>query len=206
MSADAQDRRNFYRLDDDIIFDFIILQDDEQNAGAAAFDDDPIMQAMELIAELKSIDNNNQPLLQNINLQSPQTADYLRGINRKINRITQYLTEELLAKVLLKTDARTTCKVNLSGGGLAFYHHEAIPQESLLQLKMILLPGYQCVITEGRVVGCEQEKNPQTAAMAYRIACQFDNLSDTNEQLIIRHIYQRQIDARKQPDDAADNE
>ena len=185
--ADKQERRTFFRLDDDVIFDYIVINEDDTHEDFGK--DEPIVNCMKILDDIRDIDTLGQPALQRIAMHNPSIADYLRSTNKKIDIIVRFLTEELLAKFVLHADDRRTQSVNLSAGGIGFYANEALAENSLIKVKIILLPGYDCIITNAVVVNCHPEAGEQ-----YRIAAKYVQLEEQEEQRIIRHIYAKQIE------------
>ncbi len=187
-----EERRSFFRMDDELIFDYRVI--DDENTEVTFDEEEPIISCMKILDEIKDIDSMGQPILQRISMHNPSIADYLRNNNRKFDIIIRFLTEELLAKFVLQADKRSPVKVNLSAGGVGFYADESLEKGTLLKVKLILMPTYDCIINSAVVVGTEVVKG---AEKPYRVSCKFVELDDHDEQRIIRHIYHKQIEEHK---------
>lgn len=188
--AKSNERRHFFRLDDDVIFEYRPISDDDDAADFGK--DEPIISCMHILDDIREIDALGQPALQRIAMHNPSIADYFRVNNKKIEMLTRFLTEELLAKFVLRADERETQTVNISAGGIAFNTNEALAVNSLVKVKTILLPTYDCILATAVVVGCKQEED------SFRISSKFLQLADVDEQKIIRHIYSLQLKQHQQ--------
>lgn len=186
----GKERRNYVRMDDNIILDFVVLDKQSKNnkfkREAQAYE---LFEALD--KEMKSIDIANNKLLAEVSARDAFIAEYFRVLNEKINLLSNFLSTGILAKLLLNADQKATSKVNLSAGGLAFIHDKHIPMGTRLKFKFILLPTYECIIADGHVVTCIDVEDDH-----YKLAIQFDELSDLDEQKIVRHIQHNQIAKR----------
>jgi hypothetical protein len=191
---DNRDRRSFYRLTDEIIFDYCLL---EQGQEVAALEkDEPTQLIREITRRLKEVDIASQLSLQQVSQRHPQLTEHLRLLNKKIDTISEFLTYDILAKFLLKADERPTEYINISIGGLAFFHATAIEIGQQLRFKLILKPNYECILTTGEVVGCVNLRHSDTNRH-YRVSVKFTDLSLKDEQVLSRYIFQRELSLSK---------
>jgi len=186
------DKRENLRIDDDVIFAYRVLTETEDGSDLSL---DPILQSASLTDALNELEVQGQSLRQKLALKQPKLAEYLHIQNRKITLLTDFVTKELIAKFLEQVDKRDLTNVNLSAGGLAFYRSEPIETEQKLKIKCVLLPEYECIISDAKVVSCLKQTNTSD----YRIGVCFTSLTDHQEQLIAKHAFQKQLADRKQP-------
>ena len=203
FSSDNQERRNFYRLNDHIIFDYCVLDANNSETPQLAFD--PIVELQSIGHELRELDTENQPHIQAISSRHPNISESLRLVNKKIDTLFNFLSQELIAKFILKIDARETHYVNLSAGGLAFSCAEALTANQVIFCKIILKPSLDCVLTKAEVVACTPQKDTE-CARPYRVSVKFIDLSHNDEQLIARYIFQKQIHTRQNKEQASHND
>lgn len=139
-----------------------------------------------LMRELRNIERENHNVLRGIAEQSRDLAQYLRGVNRKI---------ELIAAALLARDNRQEGAVpqaiSLSEGGLSLLVEPRLAVGSTLALELTLLPEQIGIVCYGEVIA-NRDEPPQ------RSVVRFLRLPDADRQLIARHILQVQIVARRQ--------
>ncbi len=191
----GQERRNHCRVDDNIILEYFVL--DKTTANKEFSNNESTLQILQNVAnEIKDIDNNHAALLAEIHNIEPKIASYLRAIDKKIETLTAFLSTGALVKMLAAPEQPTTQRVNISAGGLAFFQDKPLKKDIPLKLKCILLPNYECIITEANVVNCTASDEPELPGK-YRISVAFTNLSDADEQKIVKHIYKHQLTLRQ---------
>ena len=192
---EGQERRNFYRLNDDIIFDYCVLDEITDNAERLAHE--PILELQRAASQLRELDAENQLRLQEINTHHPNIGNALRTMNKKIDVLYEFLSQELLAKFILKIDERECRYINISAGGIAFSTDELLEENTPIQCKMILKPSYDCVLAKASVVSCIKQQQSDLER-PYRVSVKFHNLSNQDEQVLARYIFQRQVSERRQ--------
>ncbi len=192
-----QERREFYRVDDDIIFEYHIL--DSLHGSSPLNHSEPLLELQKIGNTLKEIDLVHQTTLHEISLRNPNIAEYLRAINKKIEVFSNFLAQDFLAKFLFKADEKPVQRVNLSAGGVGFAAQESIAEGRYVRCKLVLQPHYDCVLVTGEVVHCKQQTE-ENADPSYRISLKFVDLNHHNEQIITRYIFQKQVAMRKKGD------
>ena len=198
ISTSDQDQRAFYRIEDQVVFDYYLLNSSEIASDNPLASDQPIMQLQKITHALRDIDSESRALFAEISRRSPNISEYLYVLNKKIEVISHFLTQDLLAKFLFKADCRPEESVNLSAGGLAFVNQTALPIGTTMQCKLILKPKYECLLMKAEVVACTELTDPTADLPAFRIAINFNELSEADEEILVRHIFQRQLAQRKE--------
>ncbi len=181
MTLDSHERRKYYRIDDDVLLHYSVL---EQSESAARQAEHVELSAESVLAEL------DYELNQAINLvwrDQPEVGRALGLLNRKIS-----IMGSLAGATGEEDDPRsyTPTRVSLSGSGLAFEASEAIPEGTALLIRIRLLPSQASLQLPGCIVGVPERVNGQGEAR-YWTRIRFDGNADAQEALI-RHVVQKQ--------------
>lgn len=178
-----RDRRNFFRLSQDVIFDYrpVDVHTAEQASPEAAFGTDT---ALDLVGELRRIDRDAKQLLKILNDKNRILGDYLNKLNQKVDLIARFC-------VFSSTPDSEPKRINLSEGGVAFNAERSLYKGNFLVLRMIFLPTYNPVVVFAKVVRCDEAKNH------YQIAAQFHRLREQDQKAIAREIMKAQVKSRK---------
>ena len=178
------DRRDFYRIEDRV---HLIKTPIEKHL----LSDDPYDEAYHiprqalLVSQLQSIESESRELLRQVSDSNRALGSYLRFMDEKI---------DLIAKYLVSHDKQISQKesVNLSEGGISFYHASDLPLDSYLHVIMVLFPSYATIAAIGIVKSCEKiEEQPSI----YRIGVEFEVLLEQDRKQIVRHI--RRLQSRE---------
>lgn len=135
-----------------------------------------------LISQLQAIDNDSRDLLRQVGEYNRPLSSYLKSMDDKI---------ELLAKYIVHHDTEITKKetVNLSEGGVSFYHSDNLAVDSYIHLIMVLFPSFSSIACFGIVNSCEKIEEQPTI---YRIGVEFTVLTEQDRKQIVRHIHRFQ--------------
>jgi hypothetical protein len=182
-SSSSAERRNSYRVNQDVIFDFrqVDTHTAEQLEPEEAMDDGV---AMHLVAELRRIDRDAQQLLKIVTDKQRLLADYLQKLNSKIDLIARHA-------VFASSPNSQALRLNISEGGVSFRTNRALYKGNFLVLRMIFLPSYTPVVVFGVVGRCESDKE------GFRVAAKFHRLRDQDRQELARQILKAQVSNRK---------
>jgi hypothetical protein len=179
------ERRNTFRISNDVIFDFRIIdsqtaqeQEPEQAIGDGM--------ALHLVAELRRVDREAQQLLKIINEKQRLLGDYLHKLNQKVDLIARHC-------MFTTGENRSTAHINLSEEGVAFCTDRVLYKGNFLVLRMIFLPTYTPVIVFASVNRCEDQGDE-----GYRIGAKFHRLREQDRQELARQIIRAQVSQRKQ--------
>ena len=186
----AAERREYFRVEDRALLRFQIIEAEAaRNQPAESFFDDG--ELFWLMRELRTIERENHNLLRAIAEQSRDLAQYLRGINRKI---------DLLASAVLARDpvqGALPQEISLSEGGLSLVVEPRLAVGCTLAFELTLLPEHVGVVGYAEVIA-NRDEPPQ------RTVLRFLRLPDADRQLIARHIFQVQVMARRQQEETDD--
>lgn len=180
---DADDRREYYRIEDTIALDFSLLSGPQALASDALHDASPLFN---LLSDLHLMDFESQHLLRHISERDRTLANYLKVMNKRIDLLGQALAQNLLR------DIGAPRQVSMSEGGISFNHAQAIEPGSHLALKMVLMPQALGLLLRAKVMHCQVREDGQ-----FEIGTEFEALTDAQRQLLARHILQKQAQQRR---------
>lgn len=183
-TQDADDRREYYRIEDSIALEFLPLK---QGETADASGVDGASQLFGLLSELHLMDFESQHLLRHIHERDRTLASYLKVINKRIDLLGQAVAQSLLR------DIGPARPVTLSEGGVGFISAHPIETGSRLAIKMVLMPQALGLLLPAVVIHNQLREDGQ-----FDIGTEFDSLTDAQRQLLARHILQKQAQQRRE--------
>lgn len=181
-TQDTEDRREYYRIEDQIALQ-IHLHDSNQQQDSILFN---------LLSELHQLEQDAQPLLRTVSESNRAAAQYLKVTNKRIDVLSQMLVLSVLK------DIGPPQTVSLSECGIAFFDETLYPLGSLISLTMISLPHGLAVQLTARVT------EHRTVAQGLQTVSMFENLSDAQRQILARHILHQQALQRRLELEAAE--
>lgn len=177
-----QDRREFFRLDDQVSLSYRAIPEEEMPKGIGELVYSP-SDGLTVLTRLTGISQQLTATLHRIDQQNPDLADYLRALDEKM---------EILAQAYLSRNSdmveQATQRVNLSAGGIAFASDELYQMGTPLEIKLLLFPSYTGVMAYGRIVSCDAFEEDE----GYQIRVDFELIRDSDRDALIRHILRRQ--------------
>lgn len=178
MNKDNE-RREYFRIEDQVYLTITLIDEAEYNAAPETLknlDDN----SFSLSADFATLNNNINPVLNNIRQIHPDIAEYVEFLNNKIDSLSQILLcqEGSFDKNRLFT-------VNISASGIMFRHEQAIELNQTLKLELVLLPKKIGIITYGRVVTLNDTSKC--------ISVEFEHIRDQDHELMIKHNLNRQM-------------
>ncbi|MDH4872625.1 PilZ domain-containing protein [Pseudomonas sp. BN515] len=183
-TRDADDRREYYRIEDTIALEFHPLKQGETADASGA---DSASQLFSLLSELHLMDFESQHLLRHIHERDRTLAGYLKVINKRIDLLGQALAQSLLR------DIGPARQVTLSEGGISFSSAQPLEPGTHLAIKMVLMPQALGMLLRAVVVHSRPREDGQ-----FEIGTEFEALTDAQRQLLARHILQKQAQQRRQ--------
>jgi hypothetical protein len=183
-TRDADDRREYYRIEDTIALEFRPLKQGETADASGA---DSASQLFGLLSDLHLMDFESQHLLRHIHERDRTLAGYLKVINKRIDLLGQALAQSLLR------DIGPARQVILSEGGISFTSAQSLEPGTHLAIKMVLMPQALGLLLRAVVVHNQLREDGQ-----FEIGTEFEALTDAQRQLLARHILQKQAQQRRQ--------
>lgn len=183
------ERRRYFRIDDQALVKYRVI-----DARALPWERRLIqfneIRATNLQAALQGLDARLQTLLDQITGEHPALGQALELLNRKLGLIEDVVALESARGGQHAGTEHQPRALSLSGGGLALDTDEAMGLGTLLVVDLILLPGHHPMRTIGRVVDCRA-----AAAGGHIVAVEFEEIRETDRDLLIGHIARRQAAA-----------
>lgn len=180
----ADERRQFFRVDDDVIFSWRRFDD-----GATDSDDDARLDRFRQL--LIGIDPETDVHLADIRNRAPGVGEVLDYLNNKVS---------LIARLWLEREDKRwhqhTGTANLSGGGMAFDSEQRFAVGEKLMVELVLLPACHVLTCEAEVVSCRPEEGMNA------VSIRFEGLAERQQDLIVRHVFQRHSHVLKAERDA----
>jgi len=180
------ERRSFFRVDNEVSFDFkgVDTHTVEDSSPESLFGELP---GLALFSDFRAIDAESVQLLHNIGEQNRHISDYLATINRKVELLAQQIMNQQHSST-----SHHTRQINLSEGGIAFNADKAFYKGSFIAMRLVFVPSYVSVSMFAKVIRCESGKQ------GHQLAAKFHKISETQRQLISKHIMQAQLASRRE--------
>ncbi len=168
------ERRDFYRIDDDIALDLEPLEQHKRDEVIETLGDD-LSEAVLMLKELRQLDyDNNQAYIQVCDSHR-ELGQLIRAQNKKIDIIARQL-------VKFARDGFNTIEANISGGGLRFKSPTVYAKGSEWYLKILLFPECHGFNALARVVSCRPENDH------YHIAMEYTDILLSDREQLVKHI------------------
>lgn len=186
MSEHEQERRRFFRIDDQVALHVIPVSEEElaqHIANPTRQQDNAGLPGRFAVQRERFL-----PILRKIQAQSPSIAAYMKLMEDQLDIIAKALDRQDDTLPTLPDKA-----VNLSAQGIRFPHTQALPIGSAVELKIKLFPSTIRIQAHGHIVQCQpvNESEPNE----YDVTVDFTHIDDDNRELLVKHINRRQFDA-----------
>lgn len=180
----SEEKRHYFRVDDEIILKFESISVDEFNQRVEKNKQKILPDGHR--REILGLDVRLKGILKQIAPEAPLIAHALNLLNTKIDiclDASQGVNNEQRALFHKKRQ-----KVSLGAGGLAFTSTKPYAVNSYLALEFIISPSFDYIHCCGQVVDCTRlESN-------YRIGVRFEGILDEDKEKLIRHTLNRQTE------------
>ena len=173
-----EERRRFFRLDDEVVMDFRAITSEE-------FSNWKEHQTLQK-SELKEIEQELGTLLHQLRSSHPTLGHVMELFNRKINLLLGD-SEAHPELALSSTEARV--RVNLSACGMAFSTDMDLRNQTHLLFNLQLKPSNAILSLAGNIVGVDKNTDPQCP---WLVRVNFENLKEAEQELLIQHLFQLQ--------------
>ncbi|WP_096085633.1 PilZ domain-containing protein [Agaribacterium haliotis] len=171
------ERRRYFRINDSIGLTVKTLNEKELSASNSAFSMNPLRLIHDGDEELEK-------LILALESSSPELARLASLLNQKIERVANLLAME--SDLLDHIDERVQ-QVNISACGLAFNYHQALLNNTMLELSMHLFPEQKKIHSRANVVHCEKAENG-----LWWVRVDFVAMDKDDQELLIQHIVRNQ--------------
>lgn len=165
------ERRRFFRIDDEAEVSFKTISDDEYQAWTEGQQEEESDNFAKLESEIGIT-------ISSLKSQHPQLAKICELLNQKINLVTSNNP-----KAHSFMDNGELKPINLSACGIAFQSDEPLNENQCILLQLKLKPSNVAIITTGKVVDTGMP-NPNNI-----IRIDFQDLGESNQDLLMQHLF-----------------
>ena len=195
ISTDAADRREYFRINDQVALKYRVIEYSEID-GAIARRQEGFADVNAMASSFASTNLEMKHAIEKCRRDLPDVATFLDGLNGKL---------DLLIRLLVASGSELpdhpTHDVNLSASGVSFKVTREIPEDSLLEIKLLFFPSFLHIMIFGHVVRCRA--NDEVEGFPFELAVEFSHLEESDRELLIRHILQKESamlrEARSEP-------
>ncbi|MGD8672941.1 MAG: PilZ domain-containing protein [Thiogranum sp.] len=183
----SDERREYFRIADEIALDYRPLKDEEVD-GLLERMRSRLVDRFTAASSFAATTRQMAHLIHKVQTESPELARCLQAIDQKLNMIAQLFVSEQMA-----LDDQPTREVSLSAGGVAFRAQHELRTGSLLELRMVLFPSMIGILTISRVIHCER-MDDGNSQFPWQVAVEYEHLRETDRELLVRHIMAKETE------------
>ena len=183
-TKNSADRREYFCVDDQVALKYRVVNQAEIE-DALERRNEGYLDTNAMASSFASTSMEMKHALEKCKRELPEVATYLEGLNGKVDLLIR-----LLAANSSELPDHPTHDVNLSASGVSFRVTQEVAGESLLEIKLLFFPSFLFVVTVGRVVRCVRDNEME--AYPYRLAIEFSHLEDSDREILIRHVLQKE--------------
>ena len=186
-----KERREFYRIDDKVALNYRIIPEHEVQAELEN-SHNGIMTLRELRNAVYCIDARLDDITNLLSRDHPLLSETIVLLNKKIalhERMMGFSEND-------KFDFNPAMEINLSASGAAFAVESAMDKGTYLKIEMVLYPENYYILLYARVLSCNKDKEREQNR--YRIAVEFEVISEKDQEKIMQHILSKQANDIKQ--------
>jgi c-di-GMP-binding flagellar brake protein YcgR len=180
QSAYGSERRQSFRIEDEVHLDYRPLQEGEQPEDG---DKSDITGVCRGLMQLRELNIQAGHALATIRKQHSELAHYLSILDRKIETLAQ-----MTGAIGMGRDIRPSTPVNIGSGGMAFAARETLPKGSRLALKLVLFPSHLCLQLTARVAYSQADNGKGECWTGV----EFEPLPEHENDALIRHLLEKQ--------------
>lgn len=181
----SEERRRFFRIDDEVNLYYKVV--DEQTVFATNQVTNDLLSNCSLVTALDVLDQEARLVMQRIEKNNPEVAEYLKIIDTKTNLIAQETMRQ--GHDLSESNIRN---VNISASGVAFESANEVTEGDYLEVKLLLTSCFAVIVIYGKVIYCNKSNNGKEI-MPFQIGIDYINLKDHDREILVKHVVKRQM-------------
>lgn len=182
----SDDRREYFRLDDEVLLDYARV-DETQIAALRERIFDRVVDRFTVAATFATSSRTMSRILSSFSAGQPDLARYLKMMDQKLNQLARlFVIEEMNA------GEHSVTQVNLSAGGMVFPSTTEFSPDDKLQLRLALLPAMTGILAIVRVIYCE--RSAQGNGLPWQVAVEYEHIRESDRDLIASHIMAREAE------------
>ncbi len=177
IKLNESERRDFFRIDDEVYLELEAISEEEYNAAPETLKN-LSDSSFSLSANFATLNNNIHPILNNIKQLYPDIGEYLDVLNSKIDSLSQH--------ILYKNtnyDEKKVVAANISASGIQLKSQQVFELQQTMKIELVLLPEKIGVLIYGRVI---------KSKTGY-LSITFEFLRPEDQELMIKHNLNKQM-------------
>lgn len=179
-SAYGNERRQSFRIEDEVYLDYRPLREDE---APGENDNHDITGVCRGLMQLRELNLQAGHAMVGIRKHHNDVAHYLSIIDKKIEILAQ-----MTGAIGMGGDIRPSTRVNIGSGGMAFAASESLVKGSRVALKLVLFPSHLCLQLTARVAYSQADNGNGE----FWTGLEFDPLPEHENDALIRHLLEKQ--------------
>jgi len=185
MWNDAQERRRYFRITDQVAISYRLLNDTDDAVTGVNMNSPTAL--------IVQLENQITASLEALRSVQPQVHQLLELYNRKINLMLSL--DETLSEPVSEQEKRSQ-QVNLSACGIAFPSPEQLRPNQKILMDLTLFPSNICLKMVAVVIGCDPLKEP-IGEDCYITRADFVDITNSEQEVLVQHVIKRQTSQLK---------
>lgn len=190
----ANERREYFRIDDDIYLSYTVLMDDSLELAQQRLHNRN-QQQISITSELNRISKQLSTQLKTMKRRHPDTARCLEVLNEKIDLLVQYA-------LIRDPDAHASPNkhVSISASGMAFIDELCPKAGDYLELSFKLFPSFREIGAIAQVVSVSSQAHRDSASQerGYTVAVQFVLIDNKDREALQEHMLMTELRRKRQ--------
>ena len=183
----SDERREYFRIKDQVTLEYRAITEMEMESVLLRIRDE-VPDRFTVAASFAGTSWQMKHLLQNLDGQSPELAQCLQALDKKLNLLAQLLVAEAV-----NTQGPCLREVSLSAGGLAFNAERELKPGDHLETRLVLFPSLTGILAVAEVVSCER-RGDVNGGMPWRVAVEYRHIRESDRDLLVKHLLTRQAE------------
>ncbi|MCK5829355.1 MAG: PilZ domain-containing protein [Methylococcales bacterium] len=183
-NTDTEERRRFFRIDDEV--NLYYKKVDEEVVFTETQVTNDLLSNYSLVTALDVLDQEARLVMQRIEKNNPDVAEYLKIIDTK----TSLIAQEAMRQDYDLSDSNI-CNVNISAAGIAFESVSKVNEGDFLEVKLLLTSCFAVIVIFGKVIYCNENK--EEGKKPFQIGLDYINLTDQDREFLVKHVVKKQM-------------
>ena len=183
----SDERREYFRIKDQVSLEYRSITEVEMDCVLMRIRDE-VPDRFTAAASFAGTSWQMKHLLQNLSGSSPDLAQCLQALDKKLNLLAQLLVAETV-----NTQGACLREVSLSAGGMAFNAERELKTGELLETRLVLFPSLTGILAVSQVISCER-RGEVNGGMPWRVAVEYRYIRESDRDLLVKHLLTRQAE------------
>lgn len=180
-STAEEDRRTYYRVDDDVYLEYLVLSEADIEEAIKEFKGQS-PEHFNPLNQLQAISVRNRSLLERIRRNQPDIGEFLVGLEEQVQLLAHAIAQDQVGVPIVPNES-----VNISAGGISFCSEQSLNTGTLVEFSIIIVPAYLHISALGAVVYCRRD-GQSPPDYPYRIGVEFSHMHDADRDALMRHV------------------